>query len=96
MPALQLAPLQLAVVVPVFNEAANVAEMVRRLDAALAGRVWEAIFVDDDSPDGTADAVRAIGADRHPRAGDPAARPARAVDRLYRGDVRDRRARSPR
>lgn len=54
------APLQLAVVVPVFNEAANVGEMVRRLDAALTGRIWEAIFVDDDSPDGTADAVRAI------------------------------------
>ena len=53
-------PLELAVVVPVFNEVANVAEMVRRLDAALAGRTWEAIFVDDDSPDGTADAVRAI------------------------------------
>lgn len=54
------APLELAVVVPVFNESANVAEMVRRLDTALAGRVWEAIFVDDDSPDGTADVVRSI------------------------------------
>ena len=53
-------PLELAVVVPVFNEAANVAELVARLDAALAGHGWEAIFVDDDSPDGTADAVRAI------------------------------------
>ena len=58
--ALQLAPLQLAVVIPTFNEAANVAVMVARLDAALSGIVWEAIFVDDDSPDGTAAAVRAI------------------------------------
>lgn len=34
--------------------------MVSRLDRALAGINWEAIFVDDDSPDGTADAVKAI------------------------------------
>ena len=53
-------PLDLAVVIPTFNERANVATMVDRLDAALAGLAWEAIFVDDDSPDGTADAVRAI------------------------------------
>ena len=34
--------------------------MVARLDAALDQVAWEAIFVDDDSPDGTAAAVRAI------------------------------------
>ena len=50
--------LELAVVIPVFDERDNVATMVARLDAALAGRRWEAIFVDDDSPDGTADAIR--------------------------------------
>ncbi|RDE05773.1 glycosyltransferase family 2 protein [Sphingomonas aracearum] len=53
--------LELAVVIPTFNEAANVPTLIARLDRALAGRVWEAIFVDDDSPDGTADAARAIG-----------------------------------
>ena len=53
--------LELAVVIPTFNERANVATLVARLDRALAGRAWEAIFVDDDSPDGTADAARAIG-----------------------------------
>jgi dolichol-phosphate mannosyltransferase len=52
--------LELAVVVPVFNEAANVATMVARLDAALSGRQWEILFVDDDSPDGTAQVVRDI------------------------------------
>ncbi len=47
-------------VVPCYMERANVAPMVERLDAALAGIAWEAIFVDDDSPDGTAQAVRSL------------------------------------
>ncbi len=54
------APLDLAIVIPTFNERANVAVLVARLDAALAGIAWEAIFVDDDSPDGTADAAREL------------------------------------
>lgn len=52
--------LDVAVVIPVFNERGNVATMVARIDATLKGPSWEAIFVDDDSPDGTADAVREI------------------------------------
>jgi dolichol-phosphate mannosyltransferase len=52
--------LELAIVIPTFNEAANVPVLVARLDAALKGRAWEAIVVDDDSPDGTAEAARAI------------------------------------
>src|SRR5947207_2996813 len=51
---------ELAVVIPVLNECDNVALMVERLTRALAGLSWEAIFVDDASPDGTADAVRAL------------------------------------
>lgn len=54
-------PLELAVVVPTFNESANVPLLVAKLDAALAGRGWEVIFVDDDSPDGTASVARALG-----------------------------------
>jgi len=53
---------ELTVIVPCYNEAANVAPMAARLAAALAGIRWEAVFVDDDSPDGTAGAVRAIAA----------------------------------
>jgi dolichol-phosphate mannosyltransferase len=53
--------LELAVVVPTFNERGNVATLVARLDRALAGRNWEAIFVDDDSPDGTASEARELG-----------------------------------
>ncbi|HUN26827.1 MAG TPA: glycosyltransferase family 2 protein [Steroidobacteraceae bacterium] len=56
---------QLSVIVPTFNERANVAEVVERLRGTLAGRRWEVIFVDDDSPDGTGDAVRAIAAGDH-------------------------------
>ncbi|OJU09192.1 MAG: dolichol monophosphate mannose synthase [Alphaproteobacteria bacterium 64-11] len=52
----------LSIVVPTFKERGNVAELVRRLDVALAGIGWEAIFVDDNSPDGTAEAVKAIAA----------------------------------
>ena len=55
-------PLQLSVIVPTYNESGNVATLVSRLDAALAGIAWEVIFVDDNSPDGTAEMVRAIAA----------------------------------
>jgi dolichol-phosphate mannosyltransferase len=61
-PACSPETLELTVVVPCYNERGNVAPMVRRLDAALHGLQWEAVFVDDDSPDGTAEAVQAIAA----------------------------------
>lgn len=50
----------LTVVVPTFNERENIAPLVELLSSALAGIAWEAIFVDDDLPDGTAEAVRAV------------------------------------
>ena len=58
--------MQLSVVIPTYNERGNVAEMIRRLDATLKGIAWEAVYVDDNSPDGTADAVKTI-AQRDPR-----------------------------
>jgi dolichol-phosphate mannosyltransferase len=57
----RILPAELAVVIPTLNEADNVALMVERLAAILAGVRWEAIFVDDDSSDGTAERVREIG-----------------------------------
>ena len=54
----------LAIVLPTFNERGNVGPLVERLEKALAGIHYEVIFVDDDSPDGTADAVRRV-AERH-------------------------------
>lgn len=53
-------PAQLAIVVPAFNERENVASLVYALDRALSGISWEVVFVDDDSPDGTATRVREL------------------------------------
>jgi dolichol-phosphate mannosyltransferase len=52
--------LRLSIVVPTFNESHNVEELLRRLEATLGVTGWEVIFVDDDSPDGTATLVRDI------------------------------------
>lgn len=57
---------EFTVVVPCRNEAENVPLLVGRLRHALAGVDWEVVFVDDDSPDGTAAAAKAIAA-RDPR-----------------------------
>ena len=56
------AAVELAIVIPELNERDNVPLVVERLNRVLAGIAWEAIFVDDDSPDGTAEVVRALAA----------------------------------
>jgi dolichol-phosphate mannosyltransferase len=53
---------ELSVIVPTFNECDNVPVLIERLRAVLDGVNWEMIVVDDDSPDGTADVTRRIGA----------------------------------
>jgi dolichol-phosphate mannosyltransferase len=50
----------LSIVVPTYNELENVERLVARLIAVLEGIDWEVIFVDDNSPDGTAAKVRKI------------------------------------
>jgi dolichol-phosphate mannosyltransferase len=52
---------ELSVVVPTFKERDNVALLVEKLTRTLIGVDWEVIFVDDNSPDGTAAVARAIG-----------------------------------
>lgn len=59
-PPLRPAP-ELSVVVPTVNERANVPLLIERLARVLAGVEWEVLFVDDNSADGTAGVVRAIG-----------------------------------
>ncbi len=51
--------LDLAIVLPTYNERENIPLVLDKLDDALEGLAWEAIFVDDDSPDGTAEIVLA-------------------------------------
>src|SRR5581483_2042647 len=52
--------IELAVVIPTFNERENVVPLLELLAAALDGISYEVIFVDDDSPDSTASLVRDI------------------------------------
>jgi dolichol-phosphate mannosyltransferase len=58
--AVRAAP-ELTIVVPTFNERANIPLLVERLSRLLTSCDWEVIFVDDNSPDGTTAAARAIG-----------------------------------
>ncbi|WP_239451774.1 glycosyltransferase [Frondihabitans sp. PAMC 28766] len=58
--------MELSVIVPTFNEAPNVEELVRRVTAATAGLDAEIVFV-DDSRDNTPDVIREVAS----RAGMP-------------------------
>ena len=57
---------ELSVVIPAYRERDNVLPLLERLERALAGRDWEAIFVVDDASDRTDDVVRER-AQRDPR-----------------------------
>src|ERR1043166_7786279 len=61
-------PLQLSIVVPLFNEMATLHELHKRLREVLLliGLTSEIVYVDDGSSDGTAEALTAI-AKRDPR-----------------------------
>ncbi len=48
----------LALVIPTYNERGNIPELIARVDSALQDLCWELIFVDDDSPDDTAELIR--------------------------------------
>jgi dolichol-phosphate mannosyltransferase len=53
---------EVSVIVPTFNERENVVELTERIGACLSDFAWEVIYVDDDSPDGTAELARQLGA----------------------------------
>lgn len=52
----------ISVVVPVRNEAGNVAPLVAEIAAALAGRAFEVIYVNDGSTDATGDELKGLQA----------------------------------
>lgn len=54
----------LTVVIPTFNERDNIAPLIEKLEIALAGISFEAIIVDDDSPDGTAELAKSLAAEK--------------------------------
>jgi len=56
--------LALTVVVPTYNERDNIKPLIALLDETLNTIDWEIVFVDDDSPDGTAQEVRKIARSR--------------------------------
>lgn len=58
--SVSVAPL-LTVVVPTFNESGNVPGLIEKVANALENIEWELIFVDDDSPDHTADVAKQVG-----------------------------------
>src|SRR5215469_12737330 len=51
---------ELTVVIPTLNERDNIGPLVDLLNKALEAVNWEAIFVDDDSADGTSERIREI------------------------------------
>ena len=58
--------MDITIVLPTFNERDNIAPLIERGLAALAGYEAEMVVVDDDSPDGTWQVVAAL-AERDPR-----------------------------
>jgi glycosyltransferase involved in cell wall biosynthesis len=61
-----VATVQVSVVIPVYNEEANLAELVERVGAAMrrSGRSFELIVVDDGSRDGSARLLESLAAAR--------------------------------
>ena len=62
----QAEALELTLVVPTYRERDNLVPLLERLETALSGVAWEVVFVDDDSPDGTAALAKEL-ATRNPR-----------------------------
>jgi len=60
-PLSETSPLEVSIVVPVRNEAENIAPLIAEITAALGDRwSYEIIFVNDGSTDGTADRLSAL------------------------------------
>lgn len=51
---------EVSVIIPALNEAENIPELMRRLDAALSGMRYDVLIVDDNSRDNTAEVCAAL------------------------------------
>ena len=54
---------EISIVAPVFNEEGAAAPLAREIAAAFAGQVFEIVFVDDASGDGTRAGLTALAAE---------------------------------
>jgi dolichol-phosphate mannosyltransferase len=57
--------IDLALVIPTYNERGNIPELIARIESALQSLSWELIFVDDDSPDDTAEVIASFARHDH-------------------------------
>src|SRR6267378_6193241 len=57
--------LVISVIVPTYNEADSLPQLIERLGTAMSGHTWELVVVDDGSPDGTAEVANRLSA-QHP------------------------------
>jgi dolichol-phosphate mannosyltransferase len=55
----------ISIVIPIFNNAPSLGELVRRVAQALSGRQYEIIFINDGSKDNTLEELRRLGCDDH-------------------------------
>jgi len=55
--------IDLAIVIPTYNERENICSLLAALTEALGDVEWEAIFVDDNSTDGTGELLHEVAAD---------------------------------
>ena len=60
MAARNASDIELSLIAPTFNEKENIAPLVERVHKALSQYSYELIIVDDNSPDGTAEAVKSL------------------------------------
>jgi len=56
-------PSQITIIIPTYNERENIAPLIERIHTSLKSRDHEILFVDDDSPDGTAAVIESMTPD---------------------------------
>lgn len=61
-----MTPPDVSIVLPTYNERENIAALLADIAAAFGDRRYEVLVVDDSSPDGTGDVVRALAAVGYP------------------------------